>query len=332
MLTTLQVWITGPRFTGSRHSGGVPAHRPLPEPFADGAFAVRTALASGIGSGRLRGDDLQAVFHGVRVPTSGALAVTDRCAAYAKRMPATEVFSHATAAALFGLPLPTPLRTEQLHVSTFAPRRAPRVRGVVGHQTHRTAVEVGIFHGFPVVSPVDAWCQLAAEMTVRELVIVGDALVRRKHPWSTMDVMRERVEAYRGRRGHQRLVEAVALVRPRTDSPPETELRLDIVAAGMPEPEVNVPIVGRHGREFALGDLVFPKYMVIVEYDGEQHREDNTQYSRDVDRLDDLAELGYRVIRVNKTHRWERRHRVLEKIRAALVARGWRPQARPPST
>src|SRR5690606_37296981 len=88
---------------------------------------------------------------------------------------------------------------------------------------------------------------------------------------------------------------------------------------------VNVAIHDVHGRLIAIGDLVFVEYKVVVEYDGEQHRTDDAQYARDVERLDDLAQEGYRVIRVNKHHRGGRRRAVLTKIRKALLERGWTP-------
>src|SRR5690606_18615632 len=128
-----------------------------------------------------------------------------------------------------------------------AARRAPRAAGMLGHSVDTTLVEV-VRHGeLRVVHPVGAWCQLATDLTVRELVVLGDALVRRHDPWATREELEAAVVAFRGR-GKRRLVAALELVRPRTDSPPETELRLDILEAGLPEPGVNVAIHDVHGR------------------------------------------------------------------------------------
>ena len=108
------------------------------------------------------------------------------------------------------------------------------------------------------------------------------------------------------------------------DSPKETELRLAIVRLGLPEPEVNVPILNRYGAFIAFGDLVYRAYRILVEYDGEQHFDDVSQYHRDIDRLDDVMEDGWRVIRINKSHL--RRPAVIDyKIRTALLAAGWHP-------
>lgn len=80
--------------------------------------------------------------------------------------------------------------------------------------------------GVPAVHPVDAWCQLAVHASVTELVLVGDALVRRRKPIAQRDDLRDAVKRWAGRRGAGRLREAEALVRDRTDSPRETRLRL----------------------------------------------------------------------------------------------------------
>jgi len=297
---------------------------PLPPGLVAAPFHVRTARDAGVGAERLRGRDLVAPFHAVRAQAGSLHTVADRCHAAAARMRPDQFFSHATVVDLLGLPLPARLRTAAVHVASPRPGRAPRAAGMLGHSVDTTLVEV-VRHGeLRVVHPVGAWCQLATDLTVRELVVLGDALVRRHDPWATREELEAAVVAFRGR-GKRRLVAALELVRPRTDSPPETELRLDILEAGLPEPGVNVAIHDVHGRLIAIGDLVFVEYKVVVEYDGEQHRTDDAQYARDVERLDDLAQEGYRVIRVNKHHRGGRRRAVLTKIRKALLERGWTP-------
>ena len=202
-----------------------------------------------------------------------------------------------------------------------------RERGVRGHRLRPDLVRVVEFDGLRVVSAVDAWCQLAAELTERQLVVLGDALVRRRHAPATLEQLRAATRRMAGRRGSRKLMRALAKVRPRTDSPAETELRLDLIEAGLPEPEVNVAIHDANGRQIAIADLVYPEWRVIVEYDGEHHRLERRQYGRDVDRLDDLAHAGWRVIRFNATHVGRRRSDRIERVRDALAAAGWTASA-----
>jgi hypothetical protein len=193
---------------------------------------------------------------------------------------------------------------------------------VRGHEGAPRVIAVG---GLPVAEPADAWCQLGSSLSVRELVVVGDGLMRRKDPLATLDDLQAAVARWGARRGAKRLRAALSMVRPRTDSVRETELRLDAAAAGLPEPEVNGLIRDELGRFVAWGDLVYRAQRVLLEYDGEQHRLDDRQFARDVQRLDDLARLGWRVIRVNKAHLGPARAAQLARVREALVARGWAP-------
>lgn len=297
---------------------------PLPQPLRDRPFSVSDARARGVTTGRLRGDDLARPFHGVRagIPPRSHL---DACRAYAVKMRPAEHFSHSSAAIVHGLALPWRLFDEPVHVTAVIPSGRPRGRGVVGHSVAPTLARVVSRGGMRVSHPVEAWCELASSLSLSELIAVGDGLVRRQHPLATLDDLADAVDRWRGRRGCSALARALPLIRPRTDSWEETVLRLDLAAAGLPEPEVNGEIRITGGGIVAIGDLVYRRYGVLAEYDGEQHRTDSVQYGRDVDRLDDLARLGWRVVRFTSRHRDAARQERIERVRSALMARGWRP-------
>lgn len=302
----------------------MPRPDPLPPPLRDRPFAVAEARGLGLSPGRLRGTDLARPFHGVRAPTAPASHL-DACRAYAVRMRPSEHFSHVSAAHAHGLPLPRRCSEEPVHVTAVLPAGRPRGRGVRGHSVDPVLARVVSVGGLRASHPVEAWCEVATALTLPELVAVGDALVRRQHPPATLDDLAEAVDRWGGRRGCIALATALPLVRPRTDSWEETMLRLDLADAGLPEPEVNGEIRTAGGDLIAYGDLVFRPYRVLAEYDGEQHRTDSAQYSRDVDRLDDLARLGWRTVRFTRAHRNTARLQRIERVRAALLERGWRP-------
>lgn len=113
-------------------------------------------------------------------------------------------------------------------------------------------------------------------------------------------------------------------VRAGVDSPKETEVRLIIVEAGLPEPVVNMPIRNSHGAFIALGDLVYPQYRILIEYDGAYHFAGDEQLYKDIDRLDAVMEEKWRVVRLNKTH-LKRPAVIVAKVRTALLDAGWRP-------
>ena len=293
---------------------------PLPPSLAGRPFTIDESRAAGVARSRTRASDLAVPFRGVRA-VRGSTGVRARCAAYAVRMPPGQHFSHATAALLLGLPLPAALRDDpRIHVTAVSGRE-PRVRGVVGHLTTRTTpvLDVG---GLRVTAPVHTWCLLAATLGLDDLVALGDSLVRRTNPMATMEQLRAAVESWSGCRGARRLRAALDLVRPGTDSARETRIRLIIVQAGLPEPLVNAPILNEFGAFLALGDLVYPEFRVLIEYDGGHHFASVEQAHHDIDRLDAVMEIGWRVIRVNKSHN---RHHIVAKVTNALLAAGWRP-------
>jgi very-short-patch-repair endonuclease len=171
--------------------------------------------------------------------------------------------------------------------------------------------------GFSRSAPLE---HLPKPFAIDDLVVMGDGLLRRKEPLTSVDEMRAAVARRAGRPGHRSLAQALDLIRPNTDSARETMLRLVLVRAGLPEPKVNVPICNEMGAVIAHGDLAFVSHRVLVEYDGGHHRTDERQYNIDIDRLDSIMELGWRVIRVNKAS-MQNEAQLVMKIRHALEQR-----------
>ncbi len=77
--------------------------------------------------------------------------------------------------------------------------------------------------------------------------------------------------------GVVRAREAAVLVRERVDSFRETDLRLWLVLAGLPEPEVNIDVFADDGTWLARGDLVLQQYRLVVEHEGWHHERDAEQ-------------------------------------------------------
>lgn len=236
-------------------------------------------------------------------------------------MPAEQYFSHATAAILHGLPLPLLLQNDKrIHIAVVGDIGPVRMRGVIAHRLEKAMV--GSVDGLRVLSPTEAWCQLSTVVGFTHLVSIGDALVRRVRPLATMSDLVDAVKHHHGHRGVRLLRQALTSVRPGVDSPMETRIRLIIVQAGLPEPVVNAKILNRYGAFIALGDMVYPNFRVLVEYDGAHHFESVQQSHHDIDRLDEVMEEGWRVIRLNSSH-LQRAKVVVHKVRTALEDAGW---------
>lgn len=292
--------------------------QPLPPILRSESFSTRAARQAGVSGERLRRSDLTAPFRGVRVPTEKVpTTVVEKCRAYRLLLPAGGLFSHGTAAQLLGLPVPARIRDDPLiNVAVPRPARAPRMRGVRGHQL-ATLPAMSLVRGLPVPEPAELWCQLGRILTIDELVVIGDALSQRSNPLTSPAELRDALENATARPGIRALRSAVELVRARTDSPMESRLRLAIVRDGLPEPLVNYIIAGPE-RGYHL-DLAYPHRRLAVEYDGDQHRTDPDQYRLDVDRHWRIQSLGWRIVRINSAHMVAGAHEAIRRVRLALA-------------
>ncbi|MEP6843718.1 MAG: hypothetical protein ABJA11_09355 [Pseudolysinimonas sp.] len=302
----------------------MPRPVPLPESLPASGFTIAKARQQGVTRARTRSRDWEAPFYGIRVK-AGTRDLRGRAMAYAAGMPPSQFFSHTTAARLHGLRMPQGFHETELHVTSLAPARAPRGAGVVGHQADRATV--AMVGSLRVRSAVETWCQLSAQLDLDNLVVMGDGLVRRNSPLASMTQLRDAAFHHSGR-GCRKLRAALDAVRPGTDSARESMLRMIVLRAGFPEPEVNGVILNSYGAEIAHGDLVFRRYRTILEYEGRQHSQDVRQFAIDISRLDELMEEGWRVIRVDQAL-LARRATLIGKVDRALRDGGWNPSAAP---
>lgn len=79
---------------------------PLPRPLLSRAFTAADALRLGVPPRRLRGTDLLHPTHGVH-STAAPSALHEWAAMVQLALPEDALFSHVTAARLWGLPLPS---------------------------------------------------------------------------------------------------------------------------------------------------------------------------------------------------------------------------------
>ncbi|MBU4464988.1 MAG: DUF559 domain-containing protein [Actinobacteria bacterium] len=240
----------------------------------------------------------------------------------AARLPSSAAFSHITAAAAHDFPMRMSRYSARVHVTAPSDSARRVRRGLIVHPIARDLRRVTQVDGLTVTHPIDTWCALSAIVTLDELVAIGDYLVKRENPMATMDQLNAAVHGSAGRHGAKVLREALALVRPRTDSSKETEIRLHLVRGGLPEPAINLVIHDRAGRRIRRGDMVYEDYKVLVEYDGEQHRTDSDQYDKDADHVERMTHAGWLVVRFRKNHA-RNPSLVVGRVRAALRAHGY---------
>jgi very-short-patch-repair endonuclease len=157
----------------------------------------------------------------------------------------------------------------------------------------------------------------AHELDLVDLVSAGDWLVRLG--LTTPEAL---VDASTTARGHgtRNARRAAVLVRRRVDSVQETRLRLALVLAGLPEPAVN-PVVHVRGRRVGRVDLLLGRWRVVIEYEGDQHRE-RSQWNRDVWRHERLATDDHALVRIT-AERMRSPRAVVLGLHQVMVERGF---------
>lgn len=299
----------------------MPDRIPLPEHLRNRPFSRKDLELARLSQGRLNRRDVTRPYHGVQTATPPS-TLRERCRAYAVRMRPGQSFSHVTAALLHELPLPSRLEAgeETLHVCCVRPAMPPRTVGVVGHRLTSPPV-VHDFDGLQVCVPSEAWCQLAAELSLDELIVVADHLltVSPLAEEATRRLLLRRIGASR-RVGADRLQSALREARRPVRSPGETRLRLLLVRAGIEEPEVNGSVEDRAGVLLAHADLVWRAQRLVAEYEGDGHRVDRERFRRDIERYERFRDAGWEVVRVTADDLvGARAVRLVERVRARLA-------------
>jgi len=271
--------------------------QPLPSPLIGVPFTRPEAHRHGIDDLRLRARDIHHPFHGVNL-SSRPGDVHALCSAYLAVMPDGAHFSHSTAAALLGIPLPAEASPYPLHVSVLGPRSAPTGRRILGHSLASLAGTV--VDGLPVSKPAHVWCQLAGEIGREDLVAAGDHLVgaRARPARVTLDELSALSVRLQRTKGGRARAWALPRIRVGVDSRPETILRLFLEGHGWEGIEVNEPVPVDGGRLTLHPDLSVPEQRLAFEYEGDGHRVDRRQWLLDIERRELLEAAGWRVMRV----------------------------------
>lgn len=305
---------------------------PLPHPLSRFPFTRQEAADAGITERRLRHPGLHRPSRGIRVPlVDDPSNLASVLRAYT-RVTGLAAASHASAFKVWEFPGFLPGSDEPvLHVSRPDRVAIMRRTGVRGHRAQFFEDEIVCLEGLLITSRVRTWLDCARKMSIDEITVVADHLLRvprvdlegRVEPFATKADLEEMLDRHKGTPGIQKARVALEQARLGADSAPETRLRLALAYAGLPEPEVNVGTMLRTGV-IRQPDLSYPEQQVAVEYDGEVHSGPG-QVVRDIAREEDFARAGWLLVRISKRHMENDARAAVRKIRSALLSRGWQP-------
>jgi len=97
----------------------------------------------------------------------------------------------------------------------------------------------------------------------------------------------------------------------------ESVLRWLLHEAGLPAPELQHVVRDDAGRLLGRADLAWPDQKVLVEFDGDVHRERDV-FVNDLRRQNRLVAAGWTVLRFTSADVLGRAHEVVVQIRRAL--------------
>lgn len=227
----------------------------------------------------------------------------------------TLALSHTTAARAQHLWLPPRLAIDaEVHISRPRSRGPVAVPQVVTHRAfvNRSDLVTVDVAGRPwlATAPPRLWLDLAGILTLEELIILGDHLVRgeelRGGP-AAAEAMQQRLRispehARISRSARRQAREAAPLLRVGAHSPRETLLRRALVRSGLPEPELQIEVMwdGFSLVFPASADAGYREARLALHYDGDHHGRDR-QIDSDVQRNAAFEAHGYRNIVVSSS-------------------------------
>lgn len=231
-----------------------------------------------------------------------------QCADILKRTGHRPVWALSTALRLQSVELPRGLRLpgkfdEQIAVVENANAKY-HVKGLrlVTWQAPFDIVPIGAGE---CTSPACTWAMCASRLSLGELIVLGDSLMRRDGRLKR--ACREDFVAYldaaetwaqeHGTRmfpGYRDCRRAIRLMRENTDSSQETRTRLVLMRLGLDCPEPNYAVRVAGGRQLFL-DMAYPRFKVCIEYDGGHHA---YQWVCDSHRRQLIEDAGWRYVQV----------------------------------
>lgn len=250
----------------------------LPDELLSAPFTLTEAKTRGVRPSHLRHADVESVSRGLYRPAGWDFELESAARALSAATPGAWI-SQVTAARLRCSCLP-PWLSESTELHLSKPRTLPAVRrkGITGHKVIVAEDEVESVDGIRISTRSRTWLDMAKLLPLNDLVCMGDELIRvprlalegRDAPFATLSGLRAMVKRHPNLQGIVRARQALDLMRVGSDSAPESMLRLAMLDAGIPEPELQLTL--RRDDPFSpSADMGFRQRRIAIQYDGGHH-------------------------------------------------------------
>jgi very-short-patch-repair endonuclease len=233
--------------------------------------------------------------------------------AVARRLPAGAAFSGRTAAWLHGLDV---VPCDPIEVTIPEPFGSGRRSGASVRRAALAREEIVRRRGLPTSSALRTVIDLGGRDPLTEGVVAADLFLHAA--LVTIAELRAYVAGHSGAKGVARLRRVVDLAEPEAESAMETRLRMLLVLARLPRPEVQVSIHDDQGRFLGRPDLFYPRQRLAIEYDGGNHRDRLVDDNR---RQNGLVGAGLRLLRFTAADVYATPDAVAMQVRDGLGAR-----------
>lgn len=215
------------------------------------------------------------------------LDFADRLAALDLSMGTEAVVCLGTAAKLYGFDTEN---TSAIHVLDPGTRVRPTV-GLMVHQ--RTGAPLQRVAGRLATAPAWTAIEVARQLSRPRALATLDAGLR--SAWCTSPELEHAVREQRGRRGIVAVRSLLKLADGRAESAMESESRLVMLDHGLPRPELQYEIRGRHGERWRV-DFAWPEHRLCAEYESIEWHAGAPEMLRDKRRFAGIQELGWTVV------------------------------------
>jgi hypothetical protein len=288
----------------------------LPRSRITGPTTRSGARESGLSIRELRHPAVLRLSRDTYLPRALRGNLASRFAAVLLTAPPGAVLSHLSAADVWGVQLPLRARGDQrVHVTIPPDSRAES-------RTDRRLYRLGLTEGdvarrwsMPVTTPARTWRDLAAVLEPPALLAASDQLL---NGLASRRELEEELARRPSGRGCARARGVLPIADPRAESPMESVLRWLVHAAGLPAPELQYVVRDGAGVFLGRADMAWPEQRVIVEFDGDVHRERDV-FVKDVRRQNRLVSAGWTVLRFTSADVLGRPDEVVAEICRALA-------------